>query len=337
MFNRGAFLALTLMGGLLLNATITPAVQAATNAITQLVPFQGRLHNSAGNVVQDGVYDLTFYVYETATGGEFVWSESHTQVSVIHGYVNVLLGGTQGSDFDSNDVDFSTQKYLSISIDGGQEMFPRHQLVPTFHAYDASKLGGKDADTYAQIDYVDSEIDAKNSAMNTRMVDVEGKFTGAKSKDADKLDGLNSSDFLRSNAKAVDSDKLDGLDNTFFRNASNLNAGTISTSRLPAASTTVRGATKKNHMSNGTNGYFWDKETGFMMQWGKAASPGDGTHSVTFPTSFTNVRNVTATFEDYGGTMYIRSISNGSFTHSRNNGYDKYGYFYWQATGYRAP
>lgn len=34
--------------------------------------------------------------------------------------------------------------------------------------------------------------------------------------DADKLDGLDSTDFLRVNAKAVDSDKLDGLDSTDF-------------------------------------------------------------------------------------------------------------------------
>lgn len=38
----------------------------------------------------------------------------------------------------------------------------------------------------------------------------------AKAVDSDKLDGLNSTDFLRSNAKAVDSDKLDGINSSQF-------------------------------------------------------------------------------------------------------------------------
>jgi hypothetical protein len=204
MFNRGAFLALTLIGGLLLNTTITPVAQATTNAITQLVPFQGRLHDSEGKAVPDGVYDLTYYIYDTATGGEFKWSENHSQVSVIHGYVNVLLGGTPGGDFASSNVDFSTQKYLSISINGGQEMFPRHQLVPTFHAYDASKFGGKEPDHYATdaevieiIERVDADISDINTDINTILGD---RFvnSGNTAINSDKLDNLKSTDFIRS-------------------------------------------------------------------------------------------------------------------------------------------
>ncbi len=179
-------------------------VQAA-NSITQLVPFQGRLHNSSGNVVSDGVYDISFYIYDTSTGGEFVWSENHTQVSVIHGYVNVLLGATQGASFPENGVDFSTQKYLSISIEGGQEMFPRHQLVPTFHAFNADKLGGEDASTYAQITYVDNEITTVTSAVNSISTNintiVSTRFVNsgnvaAEAVDSQTLDNMDSSEFL---------------------------------------------------------------------------------------------------------------------------------------------
>ena len=271
----------------------------AANEIVRLVPFQGRLHGSNDGVVPDGVYDLTFYVYDTPTGGTALWTENHSQVSVIHGYVNVLLGAIEPMD-ESNyatqepfygeektRVSFSEKKYLGISINGGAEMFPRSQLVPSFHAYtanhanhsthsdtsdlaaDANKLGAIDASDYALESYVDQatsdlNLDIANkftgnfanesinsqklggqnpgyygkqsdvSSLSSRASTVEGKFTGSKAKDADKLDGLDSSLFLRSNGKAVDSDKLDGLDNSFFRNASNLNAGTISKSRLPS-------------------------------------------------------------------------------------------------------
>ncbi len=179
-------------------------VQAA-NSINQLVPFQGRLHNSSGNVVSDGVYDISYYIYETPTGGEFVWSENHTQVSVIHGYVNVLLGATEGASFSEKSVDFSTQKYLSISIEGGQEMFPRHQLVPTFHAFNADKLGGEDASTYAQITYVDDEITIVTSAVATISSNIEtvvsSRFVNsgnvaAEAVNSQTLGNMESSEFL---------------------------------------------------------------------------------------------------------------------------------------------
>jgi len=523
--------------------------------VSRLVPFQGRLHGTDNKAVADGVYDLTFNVYDTPTGGTPAWSEAHTQVSVIHGYVNILLGAITpmhetnyaevtakpAYDASKNKVDFTTKKYLGISINGGVEMFPRSQLVPSFHAYtanhadhateadhaaeasNAAKLNNQDASYYAKT----SDLGTSNSRLST----IESKFTDSKAKDADKLDGLdstgfmrqtllggyyglapngsissfvrttqsgllpyqsggdgsvgtsswpfskifgndiydngtlleskylgindksvdankldnidsaeflriraigsaesdpnttttglilskhantpeggyywyikttfwstiggnaaqhaisysdattrsyvrhrysgtwkawvrtdnngkgadsdkldglNSTDFLRNTAKAVDADKLDGLDSTYFKSASNLTTGTISTSRLPAATTAVRGATKKNQMSNATNGYFWDKETGFIMQWGYANTAIDGNNTITFPTSFTNVRNVTTSTIDAssggmegGYVIYITSIANTHFVNNRNDALDNSTlYYYWQAVGYKAP
>jgi hypothetical protein len=340
MFKLGAFLALTLIGGLFLNAAVIPTAHAATNAITQLVPFQGRLHNSEGNVVADGVYDLAFYIYETATGGEFVWSESHTQVSVIHGYVNVLLGGTESGKFADKNVDFSTQKYLSISIDAGQEMFPRHQLVPTFHAYDASKLGGIDAVDYAtdsEVTSIIQRVDGDINTTNTNITNILGERfvdAGNTAKKAVVADSATSS---------VNADKLDGQHGSFYQNASNLNEGTISTSRLPSATTTMRGATKKNQMGNATNGYFWDKETGFIMQWGFGSTTNDGAHRINFPISMTTAHNVNITMKNtegwsnFGG-LWVHSFDANGFYANRNDALDSYtAQFYWQAIGYKAP
>lgn len=516
----------------LFELTFTSQVVLAANEITRLVPFQGRLHGGDNKIVADGVYDLAFNVYDTPTGGTAIWTETHPKVSVIHGYVNILLGGINpmvASNFSSqaplydeskNVVNFAQQKYLGISINGGAEMFPRSQLVPSFHAFTANhanhatnsdKLGNLPADNYATKSYntaADAVINAKinsdistltatmnskfngnkakdadlldgkdytwflpktgksvdadkldglnstsflrstakavdadkldghdtsyfaiASTTNSKISSLEGKFTGAKAKDADKLDGLNSSDFLRNTAKAVDADKLDGLnstnfmrnttangypgltpggstsnwvrtttngllpyqsgsasslgtsswnfkniygtniydgntllenkylgktaksvdadkldglDNTFFRNASNLNAGTVAHARLPAATTSVRGATKKNQMSNDKNGYFWDKETGFMMQWGYASTASDTGVTIMFPTHFTNAHNVVTTIQSAAGwsggqTNFVQSINNNAFVVNRNNDQKNTVFFYWQATGYRAP
>lgn len=47
--------------------------------------------------------------------------------------------------------------------------------------------------------------------------DVGALAATGKAVDADKLDGLDSADFLRATGKAVDADKLDGLDSTAFQ------------------------------------------------------------------------------------------------------------------------
>ena len=228
----------------LLELTFSSQVALAANDITRLVPFQGRLHGGDNKIVSDGTYDLTFYVYDTPTGGTSLWTETHPSVSVIHGYVNVLLGAispmvesnyaTQAPLYGEakNTVNFSEQKYLGISINGGAEMFPRSQLVPTFHAYtanhathatqadNADNLGDKAASTYAQVNYVNNADGVLNLKIDDNITNVttalNAKFNGAKAKDADLFDGLNSTDFLRNTAKAVDADKLDNLDSTAF-------------------------------------------------------------------------------------------------------------------------
>ena len=138
----------SLVVSVLLAVSYVPAVSAVD--IQRLVPFQGRLHGADSQAVSDGHYDLTFYIYDTPTGGTALWTETHANVSVIHGYINVLLGATELMDeptyangdpqYDASKstVDFTSQKYLGVSIDGGAEMFPRSQLVPSFHAFTAN-------------------------------------------------------------------------------------------------------------------------------------------------------------------------------------------------------
>lgn len=507
MFKRGAFLALTLIGGLFINTAVIQQAHAA-NEISRLVPFQGRLHGTDNKAVADGVYDINFNIYNTPTGGTPAWTESHGQVSVIHGYVNVLLGainpmhdvnyanvtGTPAYDASKNNVDFTTKKYLGISINGGVEMFPRSQLIPSFHAYtanhadhatqadNADKLGNKAASTYAQLSYVNAadgvlagridSADTTNTSIAGRTAALEGKFTSTKANDANLLDGSDKSEFLLKDGegKASNANLLDGKDSKDFAAAKNgisfgnndhgittadfvahlitlgafnspawslktgwsyagnqnitdsgygtielagavievFNSGTsaytirvtgapagpsghkiyeyinhgdgytpgwkqittsrtgtaydsarlgsalasqyvrndtglIPAARLPGATTSTRGATKKNQMSNATNGYFWDKETGFIMMWGYKNANIDGNVWVPFPVSVNNIHNVTTTYNQsaswkgYHG-VYVTGVSTSGFNGNRND--DTSGSvanFYWQAIGYKAP
>lgn len=507
MFKRGAFLALTLIGGLFINTAVIQQTHAA-NEISRLVPFQGRLHGTDNKAVADGVYDINFNIYDTPTGGTPAWTESHGQVSVIHGYVNVLLGAispmhdvnyanvtaTPAYDASKNNVDFTTKKYLGISINGGVEMFPRSQLVPSFHAYtanhadhatqadNASNLGGLSASSYAQLSYVnaaDSALalridgaDSTSTSIAGRTTALEAKFTGIKANDAELLDGSDKSAFVLKDGegKAANANLLDGKNSNQFAHAvgginfggndhgittndfvNTLDAmgafdspswsiktswsyagnqnitdsglgtielagsvievfsysksaytirvtgapagssahkiyeyidhgssytpgwkqittsrtgtaydsarlgnaaaskyvrndtGTIPHARLPAATTSTRGATKKNQMSNGTNGYFWDKETGFIMMWGYKNANIDGNVWVPFPVTVNNIRNVTTTYNQsaswkgYHGVYVTGATTSGFYGNRNDDTSGSVANFYWQAIGYKAP
>lgn len=66
------------------------AVQTAWSQIPQTMSFQGVLSNASGVVVPDGNYQLTFRLYDAPTGGNLLWSESHSSVAVSKGVFNVI-------------------------------------------------------------------------------------------------------------------------------------------------------------------------------------------------------------------------------------------------------
>lgn len=116
----------------------------APASATRLIPFQGRVTDGNGQPLQ-GVFRVTFVIYDEATGGTALYTESHTDVSIIGGQVNVLLGSLISLDDPNADQSFGDAvhfddtlrpRYLGIKVgaDTNQEMVPRHQLVPSFHA-----------------------------------------------------------------------------------------------------------------------------------------------------------------------------------------------------------
>lgn len=100
----------------------------------RLIPFQGRLVDEAGNP-RNGSYKVTFTIWDAPANGVDLWSEVHdpaqgSGVSVNNGVMNVILGSIQSLD----GISFEAPRYLEITVGNGQPMFPRHQLIPAFHA-----------------------------------------------------------------------------------------------------------------------------------------------------------------------------------------------------------
>jgi hypothetical protein len=123
--------ALVLLSLTLVLAGSWPArsVAAEQGAVTS-VPYQGRLTGNDGQAVADGVYAFTFALYSAESGGEPLWAETQTAVTVQDGYFSVLLG--QATQLDTGII--AQDRYLSVAVrgpedDGFTTLEPRQKLT----------------------------------------------------------------------------------------------------------------------------------------------------------------------------------------------------------------
>jgi len=89
------------------------AVNTATAQIPNQISWQGVLQDSQGELL-NGNYDLTVKIYDVATGGTALWSETHNGLAITDGLVNLMLGSIN----DLN-VSFDSQYWLEITIGEG--------------------------------------------------------------------------------------------------------------------------------------------------------------------------------------------------------------------------
>jgi len=94
-------------------------------SISQTVSLQGVIREPSGNTVQDGHFSLTFNLYDQNEGGSALWTETHGSVPVKHGVYAVELGSLTSF----NDLTFSVQYYVGISVQSGAELTPRVKLT----------------------------------------------------------------------------------------------------------------------------------------------------------------------------------------------------------------
>ncbi len=80
-------------------------------------------------------------------------------------------------------------------------------------------------------------LNTANSKLSEDEADLLYLGITAKATDSDKLDGKVSTAFLLTTGKAADSSLLNGNNESYYRNASNLNSGTVPNARLPSTAT----------------------------------------------------------------------------------------------------
>lgn len=101
-------------------------------AIPSLLSLDGFLTDPSG-VALDGDYEFVFNLYNVASGGTSLWSESQT-IAVSAGNLNALLGSVSALE-----LAFDEDYYLEVRIEG-ETLSPRYQIASTAYSYTAKNL-----------------------------------------------------------------------------------------------------------------------------------------------------------------------------------------------------
>jgi hypothetical protein len=198
-FPASAFLAAPSVAPILETVATTPALH-----------YQGRLLDPVnGQPKADGAYTFTFRIYNTATGGAPLWTETKS-VSVNKGLFSTLLGDTTPLDatiFTGQDL------YLGVTIGTDPEAAPRQRLAHVAYALYAEKAGnanllnGQGAAAFAPATHAhsgeqinagtvaDARIDSAITRDSEVMPLVLARDGAGSTLDADTLDGLNAGAF----------------------------------------------------------------------------------------------------------------------------------------------
>lgn len=121
-------------------------VQAVWGQIPQTISYQGVLTDADGGVVLDGNYTLTFKLYDAATGGTELWSETQT-VDISNGVFNVILGSSTPLT-----LSFDFPYWLGVTVGQDPELAPRIELTASAYSLntrsiaDSAVTGNKIAD-----------------------------------------------------------------------------------------------------------------------------------------------------------------------------------------------
>jgi hypothetical protein len=134
----GAILLISLLASSL-GVYVTLAAPLNSPYVPTSVAFQGQLMEANGNIVPDGTYPLTFTLYDQATGGNALWTETQS-VPAIRGVYNVQLGSQQGLPPNA----FDGARWLGVKVGNSSspEMTPRIPISAVPFALNAHETQG---------------------------------------------------------------------------------------------------------------------------------------------------------------------------------------------------
>ena len=141
---------------------LSPPASAAPTTMN----FQGRLLDTTGTPVADGLYNMQFKLYDASSGGTLLWSEirenngSDYRVQVTNGLFTTKLGqrtALSASLFSGSSVYFEITQATPATATCNtascatweSPMAPRHQLSTSAYAFNSETLDGLDSTDFA--------------------------------------------------------------------------------------------------------------------------------------------------------------------------------------------
>ena len=108
-------------------------VPVEAKAIPQILSYQGKLNDRQG-VSITGSKSIVFTIYDAASGGNALWSETQN-VTIANGIMNVELGTVSSIPVSVFDADTT---YLGIKIGSDSEMVPRQRITSGAYSFKAA-------------------------------------------------------------------------------------------------------------------------------------------------------------------------------------------------------
>ncbi len=105
-------------------------VSAVLADVPRTMNYQGKLTDPSG-VAVSGPVDITFRIYDVASGGSHLWTETHAGVTVTNGLFDVILGESTPIA-----LDFDEPYWIELEI-GGEILAPREKLTAVSYAHRA--------------------------------------------------------------------------------------------------------------------------------------------------------------------------------------------------------
>lgn len=111
------------------------ALTITSIVLAQDISIQGVLRDPNGRSVEDGVYTVTFNIYEEPSGGTALWTDTYNNLQVKHGVFQANLGENTSLD----GLAFDATYYVGVKVGNFAEMTPRIAL--TTYPYAKAILG----------------------------------------------------------------------------------------------------------------------------------------------------------------------------------------------------
>jgi len=108
---------------------------AAFAQVPQIVSWQGIIQDAQGNNL-NGQHTVTCKLFDVATGGNALWTETHNNLQITDGLANISLGSVTALN-----LPFDKQYWLEITVGNGTPL-PRIQLLSVPYSLYSTKSNG---------------------------------------------------------------------------------------------------------------------------------------------------------------------------------------------------